>query len=439
MFYGTFRPDHKVIIRRAASGYVDDDHSDISGDVVSITTNKAYARAAGGFQITTTFATGKDGLRHDERLQTDDIVLISLDAGDDNGMQSVMVGLIDRVGRVRQYGENGVPQYRCRISGTDFGKLLTKHNCILDFQPLRDSKTGKVEGGEGDMSIARINRGLGFSGTPQKLITDVFKVLFTDQLPLAADYCGLWFPDETPDDWQTYNFPITESTGAVWNAMKSLANEPFNALSTETYDGRLYVILEKFPFDDTSGYLTLENESVMKPTPGGKTRGRMRKIVDALVINEDLGIADNERINYVYLHAPAFILAGQGIGPEISYIHGIWNDDVEIIKKHGFMPWDVNIANFCPPIDAGVGAPLPGGAFNPIRSRAEILWNRVKNNHLLESGNITVHGAPLFKVGDGVLMKNGNEYFVEQVTHTYNYSNAGTSYTTSLGLTRGQK
>jgi hypothetical protein len=446
MINQTFRPDHKVILRRADNNYADED---ISNDVVSISTNKAYARAAGGFQLTTTFKPFIADKRYDEVVKPDDIILISLDAGDGTGMLPVMVGLVDRVGRIRSYDGEGRPQFRCRINGMDFGKLLTKHNCIVDVTPLQDTESGNVKGGEGTEWVFRAQKGLPFSGKPQELVSGIHSVLFKDQLTLPKDYCDVWFPDVAIDQWATYDFPVLETTGSVWNAMKTLSNEPFNVLTTETYGDRFYVILEKYPFDDKSGKLTLttarpaEKRSGYKVQPGipadPKGRGRMYAIPDQLIVNEDLGIADNERINYLYLKAPNFILFGEGgAGQAMSFIHGIQNDPLEKIKVHGFIPWEVNIPSFAPPVVSAEG-PMPNGSeVNEIKARAEILWNRVKNNHTLESGNITVHGMPWFKCGDGALLDNDMEYFVEQVTHSYQINMNGTSYTTALGLTRGQ-
>jgi hypothetical protein len=432
----TFRPDHKVILRYwdvKTKKYIE---KDISDDVVSINTNKAFARAAGGFQITTTFNTRIDSKRYDEIVKTDDIIMISLDAGDGKGMQSVMIGLVDRVGRVRSYDAEGRPQFRCRINGTDFGKLLMKHDCIVDITPLKDTETGTVTGGDNSEYLFRLAQGVTFSGTPKEILDSLFYKLFFNQLLLPQDYMDIWFPDVTPDDWQTYNWALLESTGSIWNAMKATANEPCNVLSTETYNGKFYVIHEKYPFDPTTGKLLCKETG---PAPGETgTRGVLRTIDDRLVISEDLGLCDNERTNYVYLKAPQFVMAAALEGIPVQFAQGVYNGPQDEIMTHGFSPWEVTI-NFAPPNVPAIDVWMKDAALEPIKTKSEMLWTRVKNNHLLESGTLTIHGAPEYKVGDGGLMENGLEYFVEQVTHNYQIGMAGTTYQTSLGLTRGQE
>ena len=156
------------------------------------------------------------------------------------------------------------------------------------------------------------------------------------------------------------------------------------------------------------------------------------------MVTEDLGICDNERINYVYLKAPQFVMAAALEGIPIQFAQGVFNDTQDEIATHGFSPWEVN-TNFAPPNVPALDVWMQDLALEPIKNKASMLWTRVKRNHLLESGTLGIHGAPEFKVGDGALMKNGLEYFVEQVTHNYQIGMAGTTYQSCLGLTRGQK
>lgn len=87
----TYNPNHRVIFKDLATGNV---KYDVSADIVSIATNKAYGRAAGTWQIFLTYQL-IDGKRYDELIQPDDLVTIELDAGDGSGLQPVMIGLVE--------------------------------------------------------------------------------------------------------------------------------------------------------------------------------------------------------------------------------------------------------------------------------------------------------------------------------------------------------
>lgn len=442
MIYTSFQPDLRIILRRAENGYADED---ISGDVVMVSTTKAYGRAAGGFNIMTTFAPNLQGQRYDQGIRPDDVILISLDAGDGKGLHPVMVGLVDRVARVVSYDSFGKPNRRIKISGSDFGKLLVKHDCILDMQPLKNTETGAIIGGIGDQYAFRIQAGMVFAGTPREIVTGMFNVLFQQQLTLANYYVDKWFPDTeaNEDTWKMKLESIVTTSGTVWQAMKGSANEPFNCLTTETYGEKLYVILEKYPFDKTTGKLTMAMAGDSNPSPPGigtPNRGVIWPVDDRLVFSEDLGVSDVERINYLYLSSPFFMLFGAGDGstPPIQWGAGIRNAPTSEIAEHGFMRWEPK-TEFSPAQNEDTLQDLPHDAFGPIVTRTNELWTRVKDNHRLESGTITMHGAPWFKAGDGMLRQSENmEYFVEQVSHNFTIGERSSSFTTTLGLTRGQ-
>lgn len=402
--YQRFRPDHRVTVKRRANDFAEED---ISDDVVSIHTGKVYGHAAGGFQIITTFNKRFQGKRYDELVKPNDILHIELDGGLGTGLRSVMICLVDRVSRVRAFDRTGKPTFRVKISGLDFGKLLMKHNCAVDIAPL----IGEI-GSERDL---RIQRGLLFSGVPFTLVRSVFESLFLNAVSWADPYYVMEL--NGIDGWATVNYPILESTGPVWSAMKSVANEPFNILSTETRNGRLHVVLSQPPFDAKTGKLTRINHNIEGQD----------------IAFEDLGVGDHDRYNFMFLKCDGVVIFGGTQGAPIQYKRSIRLDS-ESIPLHGFIPYYPK-TNFVPP-GYFPGTDADPGILLAVEERAEALWNRVKNNANYESGTIRIKGNPDIRCGDGILLPETNmEYFVEGVHQDYEW---GDSFITTLSVTRGQ-
>lgn len=395
-----------MTVFRSENGYRPEN---VSPDVVSIFTSKTYGHAAGGFTILTTINQRFQGKRYDELLKPNDVVHIELDGGDGKGLQSRMIGLVNRAARSRQFSDDGKPVFRVKITGLDFGKLLIRHNCVADISPL----TGKI----GSEDVIRIAQGVQFSGSPVEIVKSVFEKLFLTQVPWAAPYFA-FSPGQDQDDWQTFDYPILETTGAVWTAMKSLAGEPFNCLTTETIEGRLHVILEKYPFHPDTGKLT---------------RSEFQVIEDKDISFEDLGVGDEERVTYLFFRAEVVIFGEKDKGAPIQYEPGIQHDP-EAIPKHGFLPWYPK-SNFSPP-GYQMGTNASPGVLQAVKERTLAFWNRCRRNHELESGSLTVKGNPAIKVGGGIVLKETNmEYFVETVADHYEW---GKPYFTALQVTRGQ-
>jgi hypothetical protein len=412
-----YAPDHRVTVRRR-KGDSDEFEAidDLSLDVISITLNKKYAQAAGGFQVVTTFREQPHlgNKRWDQLLQPDDVLHIELDAGDGKGLRSRMIGLVGRAARHVQMNPDKSVDRKVIITGMDFGKLLARHNAAAAFAP----GVGQV----GPEQLVYLSKGLIFTGTPADIVGSMYKVMIAGQLPWADPYFLVErLPNFAPafDSWMDYNRAILESTGPVWSAMKCAANEPYNALTTETKNGRLHIILERYPFDP-------ENK-------GKLTRSSLHEISEDDIRSEDLGVDDSDRVNYVWLKADLVTISQSNDFP-LLYPQLV-KYDVASIKRHGFQPFYPQ-TNFVP-------APyLKGANASPdiqkeIGARAVEFWERNRYNHTHESGTLGIRGNPDIKAGDGIVLPATDmEYFVEGYTENYTW---GVSYLTTLELSRGQK
>jgi hypothetical protein len=405
-----YAPDHRVTIKRAATGYQPED---ISLDILAISINKGYAKAAGGFQITMTFNRRIEGKRYDETIRPNDIVHIELDAGDGKGLRSRMIGLVDRVARQVSVNPDQSVTRRVNIMGMDFGKMLLRHNCVKDIQPMI--------GTPGPAKAARLAEGMIFSGTPREITQTIFDTLLIKQLRWVEPYMKFSSPDADGDrdSWETYDETILETTGSVWAALKRSANEPFNAMTTETHGGVLHVIIEKYPFHAKTGKLTREP---------------LHAISDDHIREENIGVDDSDRVTYVWHRVNAVTIYNQGAN--FTYMYpDLVQYEKEMIERHGFIPFYPE-SNFVPP------GYIPKDQAEKshkdlIAERTNEFWERNRRNHEYEMGSITIKGNPDIKAGDGVHVASTDmEYFVESYTERYVW---GQDYQTTLNVTRGQK
>ena len=411
----TYRPRVRVTIRLAAYG----EEIDVSNDLVNLATSKVYGRAAGGWQFLLPYRHLPKfaNLLYSDVITPDDLVVIDIDAGDGRGYERVMVGLVNRVARTfAGGGPEGIPHRAVKISGLDLGKLLFRHNCGWVTAPRR--------GNELPPDILMLSRNIFFTGTPKMLARSIFEDLFLADVWQWVD--NFTFNATTDDNWELYNWQVFHSTGPVWNAMKQVANEPWNTLTTETVSDlnkrQLEVRLEKTPIREDG---KLAHSSLLPISP-------------AEVIEEDLGVCDDERVTYFWFR-PKLTIAG--ISDEVPVLHAlpelVYSNEDEI-AHHGtvFHTVDCDFAmdNMSSPYEpAGINF------VNAAKARGKVLWERVKDNHKLESGSLKVHIAPWVRAGSGIVLTDTKkEYFVEQVDHFCQFGPVPI-FTTTAYVTRGQK
>jgi hypothetical protein len=447
-YFRSYSPKHRVKFINSATG---EEIIDASNDLISISTNKAYGRAAGTWQLMLTFKTvtdakGKEG-RYDELITTDDTITIELDAGDGSGMKVVMLGLVDRTGWVRPGGNN--PQRQVKISGQDMGKLLLKHDVGWDIiafnqeiakakakEPLATTESGDSQN---QKYSTQLNRQFDQSltvGTPGALIQKLFDLAFKAVLPFWADKVQLAVT--TKDDWKLWSqVSLTLQGCTAWAAFTRCMHDPFNLLTTETLDTKHFIVtLEEQPIDD-NGRLN-------------RSADRVHTIYDADIIADDIGVCDVERINMIF-YQPQFYMSAVGetipiamadanlVRPEIKP----GSPEEKNIQLHGYNPKPFQ-DQFVPP-ETEWRPPMVKIDRSTWLGSASVaatkLWNWYKNNHTYWSGTIQTHLRPDIKVGDGLIHDLGNkkmEYLIEQVAHHYTVW-PQPQFVTTLQVTRGQQ
>lgn len=417
----SFSPTHKVIIRALRDGI--EEAYDISRDVITIQTNKAYGRGSGGWQITTTARFVEGGLRWCDILKPNDIVEITLSRGGVGDKPvAAMKGMIDRVSLSQVAAAEGLAHRTVKICGQDMCKLLLVGEIGWDISPAKFMISTT------ESYWANFLRRMKFiSGTPPKLIQDIMDFMAEEiyLIPLEMK----WDQYITSDDnWTTFNKEayLMEQT-SIWQAMKRYENAPWNVLWCDTADsGRFCVGLERQPLDGEGRVLRGKDKTV--------------SMSQELMISSDLGVSDSERINLMVLYTDVMTFFSKGNGMELAFTQRECTQYEEAsIWRNGYLP-RVFESYFWPPefVDATTKEGKQA-VTSAVKPRVDTMWEWVRRNHEYSAGTMTVKGDPRIRAGWKLIDEaTGMSYLVEQVSHEYSVFPMP-RFVTTLQLTRGQK
>ncbi|KAA0888774.1 hypothetical protein [Oryzomonas rubra] len=450
-YFQTYSPRCRVLIYDLLAG--GQAQADLSNDILSIATNKAYGRAAGTWQIMLPYKQvkswkSKDGgamKYYHEILEPDDMITIELDAGDGKGMQPVMLGLVDRPSLVRQGDVHPVRQVK--VSGQDVGKLLAKHDIGWDISAAQIQKSNQSLGraafvdqtddgkqGVKDYIKSYMARVVLQTGTAASQFEQL-ALLFLNQLNNRV-VKNMDFKTDTDDTWMVWDPSIMFiKNTTVWDAMSRLSHRPYNMLNADTSVsdvGKFEVILERNPI------------TTFGETDRSQAGVDLHLVDDTEIINDDLGVSDAERINLLCYWPTLYKYAVSECIDIVMSNSELTKFDADSIALHGYCSKIIDDV-FVP---VNVTDPMSDSAANqkiawaPSQERATLFWNWYQENHTYESGTILTHLRPEIRAGHCLVVRQGNtsnfkEYLVEQVSHQYNV-NPMPQFTTAYQVTRGQ-
>jgi len=426
--FTTYVPRHRVIIKDLKTGQI---KFDVSNDLVSLGTNKAYGRAAGTFQILLTAKVfGKLNLGYEKRIQPNDLVTIELDAGAGDGLKPVMIGLVDRVSKTSNTAGNN-PQRGVKISGRDLGKLLVTHDIGWDISGAQTQNTIQKQGegaGVKKLDANYLSRFTLQTGTATSLIMQIFGI-FLKALNSSAQ-AKFIFTSTTDDEWEIWDSSLqTIQDASAWAAMERHSHRPWNMLHCDTFDLNTFQItLERNPINDQG----------MLDRPESATHF----IDDNGIVMEDVGCSDGERVNLLCYWPTAYHVTPESTVDIVMAHPDLTKFDEAQIELNGYCPYTIK-DNFSPPaVRTAIDEDGYGILVAEAIPRAEIFWNWYSMNHELESGTFLIHGDPAIKAGDVLLVRQGTtstkkEYLIEQVVHSYSVW-PRIAFTTTMQVTRGQ-
>ncbi|MGE0156117.1 MAG: hypothetical protein AB7T17_03720 [Geobacter sp.] len=431
-YFQTYSPRVRVLVKDLETAQV---LYDISDDLTSLSTNKAYGRCSGTWQLMLPYRKwqrfGDEYVGYMDVLQPNQMLTVEMDAGNGAGFFPVMCGMIDRVSAFRQGGD--VPQRAVKVSGRDMGKLLETHDIAFDI--IAYNRQLAAQDGTVSTQPASLTRQFNPQmsvGTPSSIINQAFDICIAQMLSTAK---RIAFVSDCQDSHMMSQSNLMTAQGtSFWNYVKSVEHAPFNTLSTDTARGDVdafMLALEQAPFHPTTGHIDRPND-------------RWHTIGDTEIVSEDLGVSDQERINLLS-YQPLMYQQAKIMSYDVMMAHNdLTSLDTSDIALNGLCP-HVFVDSFVPPemdglYDSEQGRQL--AAMGTASGAAKILWNRYRNNHTYESGSVVVHLRPDIRVGNGLLIQqldgSYKEYFIEQVSHQCVF-NPRPQFFTTLQLTRGQK
>jgi hypothetical protein len=440
----TYTPRLRVTIKAANGNMILDN---IEKDIISLATNKAYGRANGTWQMLLTYRIVRDGKRYHEIIRSDDIITIELDPGNGKGFSPVMMGLVDRVARTRQGGQDAIVQH-VKVSGQDMGKLFIKHDIAWDIvkyeQDLASSRFNQIfipnqtGGTKQYATVSRLFDPRLQTGTAAEMVESLFTVCFRDVLAPVAPYFTIDTTSAAKEDKWEINQPnmLTAQGISIWEVMKRASHFPWNMLHCDTdidKVGLFNLILERQPIDDNG-----------KLARDGK---RLHVIEDHEIVADDLGINDSERVNFLFYY-PAMYQYATNYVADVAMVHpdlARYDKDTDGngIPRHGYCSHVINDYFVPPTVDSSNEKEALTKFGQLTKNRTETFWQWYRRNHELESGTITVHGRPDIRAGHGLLVRQGQtreykEYLIEQVAHQYDVWPTP-RFSTVLHVTRGQE
>ncbi|MGE3549641.1 MAG: hypothetical protein AB7I29_07055 [Geobacter sp.] len=441
-YFQTYSPRVRVLVKDLETAQV---LYDISDDLTSISTNKAYGRCSGTWQLMLPYRKwqrfGDEYVGYMDVLQPNQMLTVEMDAGNGAGFFPVMCGMIDRVSAVRQGGD--VPQRAVKVSGRDMGKLLETHDVAFDIiaynKGLADADLVAQNGGT--IPNTRVSREWDRthdSGSAGTIIRKVFDITMKNDMRTVK---RVRFNDFTNDLWMVWNPNKSNTQGTpFWQYVKQIEHRPFNVLTTDTNHQNVdwfEIVLERYPYDPQNGALTRTNQPITGYT-------YWHTIGDTEIVSEDLGVSDQERVNLLS-YQPAMNIQGQIMSYDVMMAHpDLTRWDKDDILINGLCP-QVFVDNFTPPEMEDLYDADPANqrkASETAKGATDTLWNWYRNNHTYESGSVVVHLRPDIRVGNGLLIQqldgSYKEYLVEQVSHQCVF-NPRPQFFTTLQLTRGQK
>jgi LysM repeat protein len=442
--------------------------------VLAVSTQKSMAAPAGAFTVS---LVGDEWI---DKLTTNDMVVIQMGYRTSEGdkMNTVMVGLIDRVRRTR---DPMAPMVSSTITGRDFGKVLIKSQ--LKFYPQLGSAAQSEAVDKAGEKFFLTNEGwmtmLKFftadqlvEGTPAVMLDNIIRYILPKlntvewtvwderqkkPVPKKVDIRNIIrYNLAAIDLFLPMVLTSDQFEGAVWNLMERAAPKPFTELFidvreaseawnaegvhrvvNETIEEASDKSKEKFPKD--GGWYPAErlgfgqdNAAVMialRNTPFDKVLWEQLYVhyLDAQdVISEDLSLSDDEHYNLFW--------AGTTINPlgfslkEVS--PPLWNE--HDVKRYGISPLEVEIEGLSiSPLNAQHPTLLEGMS----RAYSAKLKAWFEFNHQYLNGSQQVRGKGNYKIGQRLIRAGiKREFYIEGVTQQFNVF---VSWETTLQLTRG--
>ena len=467
--------------------------------LVACQTWKDISQPAGSFMIHMA-----DYARYDEMISPMDLCTIKISThtpyssktgnlaeSRDRITHATMIGLVDSVRRKRLIDPNtGKPNVFCEIKGRDFGKIFVKHQ-VRYIPWLQDSAAGQSMLNPVAAMFKNLFSGFATGGQIDFLMGANIKKFFSNSVNLSFRFNNAAIALKDAISYRAmsnmgiipYNLPLMSQEGSLWQILQNFANLPFNEMWVDTINNPERVIsssdsspssdvltaTQKWNGGNGSDNCNAYTMVFFRRTPFDKIDWDNLptiNISNADIIEQDLGVSDNETYNMFWVY-PLLALPGNlglkslGAIPllfslkqqyDITADPAKANKMAKVVKiegksrtvniqraiasrnaveKFGFLPLEVQTRVW----RWGGGGDIDN-AMQASNGMTLALANWHKHNSILKSGSLTIKGIPDLHVGNKLFNADENEeYYVEAISNNYIQYQPMTS---TLMVTRGQ-
>jgi hypothetical protein len=437
---------------------------DLTPDLLQVKTHMAIGEASGKFTLLLSFRK-----RWDRLVSAMDYVEISFS----RYLKTppvMMRGLVGNLRRTRVADSSGKIHRAITINGENFGKIWSNYYIEYLVQEIGQQLVGTdiassatnnllavmLQENYGIMSASldsgNITNANLVQGLIDKMLNPYIDVLrqVNPQMPNIVPMISV------NDLYQIANGSIIQSNGftdqTVYDVFTQFGNRPWCEYFVDDYSNGPILFYRDAPYKDEKGSLVLNSSN---PSVGKQKRYYMHpEIDDTQIMEEDVGISDNEVYSYFFTYPAismlaqtdprAVILGMQSLTLEQeSDTENIFNPHVELDNLYRFGFKSLMIGSNSIPIES---EEISQSAINLSGAMNTWLVKSFKWTHKMKNGTIRLKGNEHLRIGRYVTQKSTKEeYYIETVDHEITISQTGSvgndnvyRFDTTIGVTRGR-
>lgn len=452
---------HKIKLN--VSLYHNGEKFDLTPYVLQVKTHMAIGEPAGRFTLLMNFKK-----RWDRFVFAMDYIEISFSRYLDDP-PIMMRGFVGNVRRTRIADSTGKVHRAYTINGENFGKIWS--NYYIEYlvqevgQTLQGFDIGLTTSTDLIFPMLSENYGIASSvpasgnilnsdlvnGFIDKMLNPYINVLrlVTPQIPTLIPAIS------TQSYFQITNTGLIQKVENqnVYDVMNQFGNRPWCEYFIDDFSNGPVLFYRDAPFKDDQGNLILDASN---PSVGTLADYYMHpKIDDTHIIEEDVGVSDNEVYSYFFTYPAIFMYAQVDpraiiLGKTLSLAQemdtsNIYNPHIEADNLNRFGFKSLQIASNSIPLSADQNG-LSQDAIALANTMNSWLTKAFRWSHKMINGTIKLKGNEHLRIGRYVTQTSTQEeFYIESVDHEITVSQIGSlgndnvyQFTTTIGVTRGR-
>lgn len=452
------------IIYTSVEGDIYELNENISGEILSVKTNKSLNQVSGDFNI---IFVARNNLQRIFKSYNEAKVpsgkttamtifrpggLIDIYIND----KEIMIGLIDTIQRTKSVSDTGQPNFIFTITGRDLGCFMEDHRIWYEKNPKELENRQNVSVLGGYIFLEELSGKTGVLDLVTGVYDTFFKKImnsngngnaepfkFVDGKSIEEKLIVKKFSEGGGLSNKVYisdyllNFETWSKEATIWDFLKSFSSLPFNEMYFDT--GGDNIVLsnsEKINLASKKGYL------IFRPSPFDDENIGVEKTSNLKISEIEEIKIDDSMIKQEFLQrSRTGCYSTYRIFPFTSMIpvsqSGYFTDpiyDKRSLRRYGYKEYHAELEG----LDGGESG-LPSNFKEIGDTYSAKLYSWYRNNDLYLNGNITVKGNEKIKVGKRLKYESKDQDidgygYITGVEHDFNYSN--NSFETKISVER---